>query len=132
VRSGSQVALGILTRGWGLQRRVGGEFPPRVVFFGAPLPKGVHTQAALFNVLATRDATLWNRSRATKQIVLSVRSRNVSVKDVCDLRGVMDREQAAFGALISLRHPSQPTRAEAASAEFYGTLGVQIPLPSLS
>jgi site-specific DNA-methyltransferase (adenine-specific) len=56
---------------------------------------------------------------AAKQIVLSVKSGATSVKDVRDLRGVVDREKAAIGVLISLQQPTQPMRSEAASAKFY-------------
>ena len=41
------------------------------------------------------------------------------VKDVRDLRGVLDREQAAIGILISLQPPTGPMETEAASAGFY-------------
>ena len=36
-----------------------------------------------------------------------------------DLRGVLDREKAAMGVLISLQPPTGPMEAEAASAGFY-------------
>jgi hypothetical protein len=55
----------------------------------------------------------------TKQIILSVKSGNVSVKDVRDLRGVIEREKAEIGVLITLQDPTQPMRVEAASAAFY-------------
>ena len=42
-----------------------------------------------------------------------------SVKDVRDLRGVLEREKAAMGVLISLQPPTGPMEAEAASAGFY-------------
>jgi len=54
-----------------------------------------------------------------KQVILSVKSGHTSVKDVRDLRGVVDREAAAIGVLISLQSPTQPMRAEAASAKSY-------------
>jgi len=41
------------------------------------------------------------------------------VKDVRDLRGVLDREKAAIGILISLQPPTAPMETEAASAGFY-------------
>lgn len=55
----------------------------------------------------------------TKQIILSVKSGNVSVADVRDLRGVITREKAEIGVLITLQEPTKPMRAEAASAGFY-------------
>ena len=41
------------------------------------------------------------------------------MKDVRDLRGVLDREKAAIGILISLQPPTGPMETEAASAGFY-------------
>jgi site-specific DNA-methyltransferase (adenine-specific) len=38
---------------------------------------------------------------------------------VRDLRGVLDREKAAIGVLISLQPPTGPMEVEAASADFY-------------
>ena len=55
----------------------------------------------------------------TKQIVLSVKSGKVQLAHVRDLRGVVDREQAALGVLLTLQEPTQGMRAEAASAGFY-------------
>jgi site-specific DNA-methyltransferase (adenine-specific) len=59
------------------------------------------------------------KSGRTKQIILSVKSGGISVKDVRDLRGVIEREQAQIGVLISLQEPTRPMRTEAASAGFY-------------
>ena len=56
----------------------------------------------------------------TKQIILSVKGgESVSVKDVRDLRGVIERERAEIGVLLSLEEPTKPMRTEAASAGFY-------------
>jgi hypothetical protein len=55
----------------------------------------------------------------TKQVILSVKSGAVSVKDVRDLRGVIEREKAQIGVLITLREPTRPMRTEAASGAFY-------------
>lgn len=62
----------------------------------------------------------------TRQILISVKSGKVSVADVRDLRGVIEREEAEIGLLISLRDPTQPMRSEAAAAGFYrsGSEGV--------
>jgi len=57
----------------------------------------------------------------TKQIILSVKSGNTTVKDVRDLRGVLVREQAEIGVLITLEEPTRPMQGEAASAGFYKT-----------
>jgi DNA modification methylase len=55
----------------------------------------------------------------TKQIILSVKSGHVSVRDVRDLRGVIDREKAEIGVLITLEQATRPMEGEAASAGFY-------------
>lgn len=55
----------------------------------------------------------------TKQIILSVKSGRVSVRDIRDLRGVVEREKARIGVLISMQKPTKAMRAEAASAGFY-------------
>jgi len=58
-------------------------------------------------------------SGKTKQIVFSVKAGHASVAHVRDLRGVVEREQAQIGVLITLQEPTQPMRAEAAAAGFY-------------
>lgn len=55
----------------------------------------------------------------TKQIILSVKSGGLKATDVRDLHGVIDREKAEIGVLLTLEEPSKPMRAEAASAGFY-------------
>jgi site-specific DNA-methyltransferase (adenine-specific) len=59
--------------------------------------------------------------KATKpeQIIIQVKGGKTGVKDVRDLRGVLDREQAAIGILISLQPATGPMETEAASAGFY-------------
>lgn len=58
-------------------------------------------------------------SGAEKQIILSVKGGNVSVPHVRDLIGVLEREKAQIGVVISMHPPTQPMRTEAASAGFY-------------
>ncbi len=55
----------------------------------------------------------------TKQIVLSVKAGHVTASQLRDLRGVIEREGAAIGVLISMEEPTRPMRTEAASASFY-------------
>ncbi len=55
----------------------------------------------------------------TREIVLSVKSGHVTPAYVRDLRGVVEREEAAIGVLITLEEPSQKMREEAASAGFW-------------
>jgi DNA modification methylase len=56
---------------------------------------------------------------STKTIVVSVKSGHVSARDVRDLRGVLEREKAQIGAMLTLEEPTDPMREEAASAGFY-------------
>jgi DNA modification methylase len=55
----------------------------------------------------------------TKQVILSVKAGAMHAHYIRDLRGVLDREQAELGVLISLHPPTQLMRAEAASAGYY-------------
>lgn len=54
-----------------------------------------------------------------KQIIFSVKAGNVTVSHVRDLRGVVEREKAAIGVLISLNSPTSSMQKEAVSAGFY-------------
>lgn len=56
---------------------------------------------------------------ATKQVIFSVKAGHTSAPHVRDLVGVLDREKAQMGVLISLQEPTRPMRQEAASAGFY-------------
>jgi DNA modification methylase len=58
-----------------------------------------------------------------RRIVVSVKSGAVTVGDVRDLHGVMTREKAELGALLTLEEPTQPMRDEAANAGFYHSPG---------
>jgi site-specific DNA-methyltransferase (adenine-specific) len=55
----------------------------------------------------------------TKNIIISVKSGHVSVKDVRDLRGVIEREHAEIGVLITLETPTKPMEKETTEAGFY-------------
>ncbi|HYT76293.1 MAG TPA: restriction endonuclease [Vicinamibacterales bacterium] len=57
--------------------------------------------------------------KKTRQIILSVKAGHVNVSHVRDLRGVLDREKAEIGVLLSLEEPTGPMRKEAATAGFY-------------
>jgi len=67
----------------------------------------------------------------TKQIILSVKAGHVTVSHVRDLRGVVEREKAAIGVLISIEKPTKPMRAEAASGGFYKSPWHKEPYPRL-
>jgi len=58
-------------------------------------------------------------SGKTKQIIFSVKAGKVTVPQVRDLVGVLSREQAEIGVLISLEEPTREMRKEAATAGFY-------------
>jgi len=55
----------------------------------------------------------------TKQVILSVKAGKMKVTYARDLLGVMDREKAAIGVLISMQKPTRDMIREAASAGFY-------------
>src|SRR2546428_13586737 len=52
-----------------------------------------------------------------------MKSDHVGVSHVRDLKGVLEPEKAAIGALITLRGPTNPMVVEAASAGFYESKG---------
>jgi site-specific DNA-methyltransferase (adenine-specific) len=56
---------------------------------------------------------------AHKKIVVQVKSGAVGSHYIRDLKGVLEREQAAIGALITLKPPTKAMREEAAAADFY-------------
>jgi site-specific DNA-methyltransferase (adenine-specific) len=55
----------------------------------------------------------------TKQIIFSVKAGGTGAAHVRDLRGVIEREKAAIGVLLTMEGPTKPMRKEAASAGFY-------------
>ena len=68
----------------------------------------------------------------TKQIILSVKAGRTGVAHVRDLRGVVDREEAAIGVLISLQEPTRAMRQEVASAGFLSFAGLGPGLSALA
>ena len=61
----------------------------------------------------------WGKDNKTRQIIFSVKAGGLAVSHVRDLRGVLEREKANIGVLLSMRPPTKPMRAEAAGAGFY-------------
>ncbi len=55
----------------------------------------------------------------TKQVILSVKAGHTNVAHLRDLRGVLERENAEIGVLITMQDPTGPMRAEAAGGGFY-------------
>lgn len=60
-----------------------------------------------------------DKSGQAKRLIVQVKSGYIGVNHVRDLKGVLEREKAAIGALITLREPTKPMLTEAASAGFY-------------
>ena len=58
-------------------------------------------------------------SSKTKQVIFSVKAGHLAAGQVRDLHGVIDRDRAEIGVLLTFQEPTQPMRAEAASAGFY-------------
>lgn len=58
-------------------------------------------------------------SGQAKEMLVQVKSGNVNVGQVQQLRGAIEREDAPIGVFITLNPPSKPMQVEAASAGFY-------------
>jgi site-specific DNA-methyltransferase (adenine-specific) len=54
-----------------------------------------------------------------ESVILSVKAGHVTANHVRDLRGVVEREKAAIGVLISMEDPTKPMQTEAVTAGFY-------------
>ncbi|TMK56043.1 MAG: site-specific DNA-methyltransferase [Actinobacteria bacterium] len=68
------------------------------------------------------DGRLYFHEKAggkTREVVISVKSGTTGVGHVRELRGVVEREEAELGLLITLRKPTPKMRAEAATAGYY-------------
>lgn len=57
----------------------------------------------------------------TKTLIISVKGGHVTAAQVRDLRGVIEREDAAIGVFITLEKATAPMRKEAAEAGFFKT-----------
>jgi site-specific DNA-methyltransferase (adenine-specific) len=69
---------------------------------------------------------------ARKQIIFSVKAgEHINVAHVRDLRGVLDREKADVGVLISMEPPSRPMVKEAAEAGSYKSPYVEERFPRI-
>jgi hypothetical protein len=69
--------------------------------------------------------------RKTKQIIFSVKAGHLQATHVRDLRGVIEREKAEIGVLISMEPPTKPMMKEAAEAGFYQVPGLRDKYPRL-
>lgn len=63
------------------------------------------------------------RNMKPRRVLVRVEPRKVGSGDVRDLRGAVEREDAAIGVLITLEAPTRETTEEAASAGSYQSLG---------
>jgi site-specific DNA-methyltransferase (adenine-specific) len=52
-------------------------------------------------------------------VILSVKAGHTNVAHIRDLKGVLDREKAVIGVLISMQEPTSPMRMEAVTAGFW-------------
>jgi len=59
------------------------------------------------------------KSGKTSQMIFSVKAGKLHAPYVRDLRGVIERERAAMGVLLTLEEPTKPMRSEAASAGWF-------------
>ncbi len=57
--------------------------------------------------------------RTPQKVVVQVKGGGTQVRDIRDLKGVVEREKAALGLFISLQEPTRPMREEEASGGFY-------------
>jgi len=56
---------------------------------------------------------------AFESVIISVKAGHVTANHVRDLRGVVEREKAAIGVLISMEEPTKPMKTEAVTAGFF-------------
>jgi len=71
------------------------------------------------------------RGGKTKQIILSVKAGKLHATYVRDLRGVVEREKAEIGVLISMEPPTKPMLREATQAGFYRPPGLADKYPRI-
>ncbi len=57
----------------------------------------------------------------TKQVIFSVKAGGTNASHIRDLHGVIDREKAAIGVLITMEAPTKPMKSEAASGGIYSS-----------
>jgi site-specific DNA-methyltransferase (adenine-specific) len=64
---------------------------------------------------------LTDRERETRSVILSVKGVHVTAAQVRDLRGVIEREEAAIGVFITLEPATAPMGKEAAETGIWHT-----------
>lgn len=60
-----------------------------------------------------------DRPGVFESVIISVKAGHTNVAHVRDLRGVLDRDKAALGVLISMQAPTGPMAEEAVTAGFF-------------
>jgi site-specific DNA-methyltransferase (adenine-specific) len=71
-----------------------------------------------------------DREGETKTIIISIKGGHVTASQVRDLRGVIEREDAAIGVFITLEPATSAMKKEAADAGFFQPKGVVNPYGS--
>jgi hypothetical protein len=82
-------------------------------------PMGTEWKKGADKGIDGRKTFMEGKDRHFEDILFSVKGGHVSVKDLRDLRGVIDREKAAIGVLVTLEKPTREMKREAASGGFY-------------
>jgi site-specific DNA-methyltransferase (adenine-specific) len=72
-----------------------------------------------------------DNSGQPKRVIVQVKSGNVKSGDIRDLKGVLDREQAAMGIFLTLELPSGDMEKEATVAGYYHSPGWHKDFPRL-
>jgi site-specific DNA-methyltransferase (adenine-specific) len=75
--------------------------------------------AGIDGVLQFRDAGVAGTALKTQQILVQVKGGHVSVNQLRDLRGTLEREKAAMAFFVCLETPTKPMLAEAVAAGLY-------------
>jgi len=60
-----------------------------------------------------------DQSGKYKKLILQVKSGHIAVSQIRDLKGVLEREKAVIGALLTLKNPTRAMQEEAVAAGFY-------------
>jgi DNA modification methylase len=60
-----------------------------------------------------------DRAGVFESVILSVKAGHTGAAHIRDLKGVLDREKAAIGVLVSMQEPTSSMKTEAATAGFY-------------
>ena len=65
--------------------------------------------------------------RQPQSAIISVKGGGIKSGDIRDLKGTVEREDAALGLFLTLNEPTREMEREAASAGFYETGGLKVP-----